>query len=71
VAIDLSRLRKGRRWLCCACYAEGAGSVPDECPSCGSTESWFVSADDGSTESMRDRWHRMWNEILGDSGTIH
>lgn len=69
--MDLSPLRPVRRWLCCACEAEGAGSVPDACPFCGSTDSWFASGDDGSTESLRDRWHRLWDEMLGSSRTIH
>lgn len=69
--IDLSRLRPSRRWLCCACEAEGTGAVPDACPFCGSEGSWFAAGDDGTTESLRDRWHRLWDEMLGSSRTIH
>lgn len=32
------------RWLCCECWTEGAGQRPDECPTCGCPDSWFISA---------------------------
>lgn len=71
MALDLRRLQPKRRWLCCECEAEGSGAVPDACPFCGSTDNWFATPDYGSTESLRDRWHRVWDGLLGSSWTIH
>lgn len=29
------------RWLCTECNAEGRGTSPDECPTCGCEDAWY------------------------------
>jgi len=30
-------------WLCCECWSEGIGQRPDECPTCGCADSWYMT----------------------------
>lgn len=61
-----------RRWMCCECWTEGEGGIPDECPACGCTDSWFAGAGERRYGmSLKDVWDRLWEDILGPSRRAH
>lgn len=58
--------------MCCECWTEGDGHIPDECPACGCRDSWFAGAvDEGTGMTLKDAWNRIWDDIFGPSRRTH
>ncbi|WP_343314021.1 hypothetical protein AAIB41_02435 [Brucella sp. BE17] len=56
----MSSLEEKWRWLCVECNTEGQGAEPRVCPTCGSSDSWYMN-------NCYARDPRSMREILADT----